>query len=126
MVRINHIALECDTREHAKMVFEDVFQCSLLRSFEVPSEFAEKVFSIKKEVTALVYQAENSVFEIFITGVKIISKDFSHVCIEVSDMDEFFSRCDTIGLKPYIVTKNQKQYVFVRDIVGNLFEVKEG
>lgn len=124
MVHLEHIALECDTVQHAKMVYEDVFQCSFLRSFDLSKDFSKEVFSIEKEVTALVYQAESGMFEVFVTGTKKVSGGFGHVCISVPDMNMFLDQCNKSGLNPYTVKKNEKSYVFVRDMVGNLFEVK--
>jgi catechol 2,3-dioxygenase-like lactoylglutathione lyase family enzyme len=125
MVGIEHVALECDSIEHAQMLYEDVFQCSLERSFELPSEFADQVFSVKKNVKAFVYKADNNIFEVFITNIKDVSNGFSHVCISVNNMTDFFSRCKKNDLNLYTVRKNEKQYVFLRDMIGNLFEVKE-
>lgn len=125
MVVYEHIALECDTVEHAKMLYEEVFGCSFVKSFDLAKEFVEQVFSVKKDVKALVYEAETGIFEVFITGKRIIPNSFSHVCISVDDMNKFFLRCETIGLNPYTVQKNKKSYCFVRDMIGNLFEVKE-
>lgn len=125
MVDIEHVAIECDSIEHAKMVYENVFQCSLERSFDLGKEFSEKVFSIRSDVKALVYKAENNMFEVFITDRQVVSNGFSHVCISIRDMNDFFNRCKKNDLKPYIVRKNEKEYVFLRDMVGNLFEVKK-
>lgn len=124
MVHLEHIALECDTIQHAKMVYEDIFQCSFLKSFVLSKDFAKEVFSIKKEVTVLVFQAESGMFEVFVTGNTKVLNRFEHVCISVSDMNVFFNQCHKNGLKPYTVKKNEKSYAFVRDMVGNLFEVK--
>jgi catechol 2,3-dioxygenase-like lactoylglutathione lyase family enzyme len=125
MVVLEHIALECDTVDHAKMLYEDVFACSFVKSFDLPKDFVEQVFSVNKEIKALVYKAETGIYEVFITGKKSIPNSFSHVCISVDDMKDFSVRCDAIGLKPYTVQKNKKSYWFVRDMIGNLFEVKE-
>ena len=124
MVHVEHIALECDSVEHAKMIYEDVFQCSFVRSFDLSEDFSEQVFSIKKAVSAFVYQAKSGIFEVFVTGVTTVTSGFGHVCISVPNMAEFFTQCEKNGLKPYTVNKNEKSYVFVRDMVGNLFEVK--
>ena len=117
MVSIEHIALE--------WLYETLFQCSFVKSFSLPSDFAYQVFSVKKEVDAFVYKAESGIFEVFITGETTKRASCQHVCISVKSVEEFLSRCKQVGLEPYTVAKNEKTYVFMRDMVGNLFEIKE-
>lgn len=128
MVVLEHVAIECDTINHAKQLYEDVLGCLLLKSFDLSKEFTEQVFSLKKEVKALVYKAETGIYEVFITGEsrkEHPSKGFSHICISVDNINEFFVCCEEHGLEPFTVEKNKKAYYFFRDMNGNLFEVKE-
>ncbi|MDG6219657.1 MAG: VOC family protein, partial [Candidatus Thermoplasmatota archaeon] len=111
MVVLEHVAIECDTVDHAKQFYENVLGCSLAKSFDLPIEFTEQVFSLKKEVKALVYKGEIGIFEVFITeesGNKTLVKGFSHVCISVDNIKEFFVHCEENGLRPFTVEKNKK------------------
>lgn len=123
-VSLEHVALECDTKEHAALLYETLFGCSVLKTFSLPKEFTKQVFSINKAIDVIVYQSTNGIFEVFITENKKQKHDYYHVCIGVKNIDEFTNRCKAIGIVPFIRAKGEKQYVFIQDMVGNLFEIK--
>ncbi len=125
MVSIEHVALECDTKEHAIMLYERVFDCTLVKNFSLSEEFVEQVFSVHKSVDVLVYRSSSGVFEVFITGVRKQELNCQHICIGVPDMERFVSSCKLVGLEPYTVIKAEKKYTFLRDMVGNVFEIKD-
>ena len=50
---------------------------------------------------------------------------YVHLCVGVTDKTVFIDRCAATGLAPYEVTKGEKHLLFVRDFVGNLYEIKE-
>ncbi|MFH1013790.1 MAG: hypothetical protein V1769_04705 [Thermoplasmatota archaeon] len=125
MVSIEHIALECDTLDHAIMLFEKVFDCTLVKSFSLSEDFVEQVFSVHKSVDVHVYRSSFGVFEVFITGVVKHEISCQHICIGIPDMARFVSSCKNVGLEPYTIIRNEKQYTFLRDMVGNVFEIKE-
>jgi len=122
---MEHVALECDTLEHAIMLFEKVFDCTLMKSFSLSEDFVEQVFFVRKKVDVYVYKCSSGVFEVFITGVGKHELSCQHICIGVPDMARFVSSCKNIGLEPYTIIRNEKKYTFLRDMVGNVFEIKE-
>ncbi len=124
MVSLEHVALECDTKEHMIQLYEDVFECSLLKRFSLTKEYVEQIFSVKKAVDVYVYQSISGIFEVFIIEKRNRNQGCRHVCIGVKNMIDFTNRCKKIGLIPYTRTKNEKKYVFIQDTVGNIFEIK--
>lgn len=124
LVSLEHVALECDTKEHAIQLYERLFECLLLKSFSLPQEFVEQVFFVKKTVEVYVYRSTSGIFEVFITGKRKQNRGCQHVCIGVKNMIDFTDRCEQIGLIPYTKTKGEKEYVFINDMIGNIFEIK--
>jgi len=126
MVAIEHVALECDTIDHAKQLYEDLFRCTTVKTFVLSSLLSQQIFSVNNPVEVVVYNSCSGVFEVFITGGKKEPSGFQHVCISVNDIESFLNDCERLHFKTIIVEKNNKRYVFLHDLVGNVFEIKQG
>ncbi|MEM0467290.1 MAG: hypothetical protein QXX20_06835 [Candidatus Thermoplasmatota archaeon] len=82
------------------------------------------IFGIAKPVEVDVYGNDVLSIEVFFIENQRQPNDFTHVCITVSDRATFIRRCEQHHLTPFTVQKDGKEYLFVRDFSGNLFEVK--
>jgi len=121
---IKHVALDYSNKKKADTFFIDILGLNFEKKFNLKSEISNSIFGIKKDVEIVVYKNEKSYFEIFLT--KPLKKtSFHHVCIEINNQQDFIERCRKHGLKPFIVDKNGKKLLFVRDFSNNLYEVKE-
>ena len=94
----------------------------------LPREIAEALFGAEVDLTMVYYQDENSQFELFIhpdlqpfNGVR---GNVSHDCIQVEDKEGFVEECDRSGCEVIRVPKGDKVLTFVKDLDGNLFEIK--
>jgi catechol 2,3-dioxygenase-like lactoylglutathione lyase family enzyme len=125
MVAIEHVALECDTIDHAKQLYEDLFGCKLVKKFVLSASLSQEVFSINQPIDVVVYSSSSGIFEIFITGKTDELAGFRHVCISVKDIESFLYDCEQLHIETIIVEKNEKRYVFLRDTIGNIFEIKQ-
>jgi catechol 2,3-dioxygenase-like lactoylglutathione lyase family enzyme len=123
-ILLNHVALKCNDEEGAKTFFTDVLGLPLTKKFGISGELSEAIFGIKGNVDILVYDNNETRFEIFIGQVGK-KHGYEHICIEVDDKSEFISRCRKYEIEPMTVKKEGKDLLFVKDYSGNLFEVKE-
>jgi catechol 2,3-dioxygenase-like lactoylglutathione lyase family enzyme len=90
-------------------------------------ETAEALFGVETDLTMVYYQDANSQFELFVhPDLKSFNGagNVSHDCIQVEDKEGFVEECERSGCPVLQVPKGDKVLTFVRDLDGNLFEVR--
>ena len=122
--KINHVALTYSDKEKADVFFNKILGLKLKKTFTLLPELSYQIFGIKQKVTAFSYENEHTRFEIFIND-KESEYTYEHTCILIDNKNEFIKRCKQHGLNPFVVEKDGKEYLFVRDFNDNLFEIKE-
>lgn len=122
--KINHVALVYSDKEKADVFFNKILGLKLKKTFTLKPDLTYQIFGIKQAVTAFSYENKHTRFEVFITDKKP-GYTYEHTCIIVDNKNSFIKLCEKHGLNPFIVEKDKKKYLFVRDFNGNLFEVKE-
>ena len=119
-----HAAVPCDTLAHVKTFFENILGLKLIKSFSLDQQLSNDIFSLPQSVDIRVYGNDSVLIEVFIYPQKTTAT-YSHLCIGVGNSEVFIEKCESNGLKPFSVTKGEKQLLFVRDFSGNLYEIKE-
>ncbi len=123
-ITLYHAAVPCDTHANAKTFFETILGLKLVKSFSLDQGLSKEIFSLPQSVDINVYSNDSVTIEVFIHPQKTTAT-YSHLCIGVGNIEVFIEKCKSFGLKPFSVTKGEKQLLFVRDFSGNLFEIKE-
>jgi hypothetical protein len=118
-----HAAVHCDTIEHAHILFEVIFGLEKIKTFSLDAHLSQAIFSINTPVDVIVFGNESTQIEVFIHSDSPIPS-FMHICMQVPDKQVFLKRCRTAGLQPFEIEKGEKKLLFVKDYVGNLFEIK--
>ena len=121
---LNHIALQSNNETQAEIFFTKILEIPLEKEFTISNELSNAIFNIDEEVKILVYNNSKIKFEVFINE-NLKNHGYDHVCIEIKNKEEFIERCRKHGIKPFLVNKNDKKLLFVRDFSNNLYEVKE-
>lgn len=122
--KIIHVALTYNDKKQADIFFNKILGITLEKEYTLTKELSKSIFGINEEVLILVYSNKNSYFEIFITDKKVINF-YNHICIEISNYDDFINHCKQNNITPIFVKKGLKTLTFIRDFAGNLFEIKE-
>ena len=122
-VALNHVALQYSDKEKALIFFTKVLKIPMVKNFIISKELSTKIFGINDSVEVNVFDNSKARFEIFIKN-KTYKCEFEHICIEIEDKKEFIADCKKYGLKPFLVKKNEKDLLFVRDFSDNLYEIK--
>ena len=127
MVELKHVALTIDSKEHAVQFYEQVLDGNLIREFEINPDLVNQIFSITVagDIPVMVFEIDLIQFEIFIVSDLKITDRFDHVCISVYDMNQFKKQCLKHKLPVSVIPKGQKELVFIKDFIGNLFEIKQ-
>ncbi len=123
-VALNHVALQCSDKEKALIFFTKILKIPIVKNFTISKELSSKIFGINDRIEVDVFDNGKARFEVFIKN-KTYKAEFEHICIEVEDKKEFVNNCKKYGLKPFLVKKNEKDLLFVRDFSDNLYEIKE-
>ncbi len=121
---VQHVAVECVSEHLADLFFSEILGLPKVRSTMLSKELSTAIFRINTEVRFVLYDNGSTRFEVFIAD-RSREPTFAHVCLVVNKKENFVSRCMEQGLAPFIVERNGKQLLFVRDFTGNLFEVLE-
>ena len=119
-----HAAVHCDTEEHAHMFFTEILGLKPVKSFSIDETLSKTIFSISKPVDIRVFGNDSMQIEVFIHPYRH-RPSFNHLCLQVGDTAVFIERCKKYGLMPYHVQKGERQLLFVRDFIDNLYEIKE-
>jgi hypothetical protein len=121
---LHHVALQYFDRAKAEIFFTKILNLTLKKTFILNKELSNNIFGIQEEVIVDVYSNKDCYFEIFITKRKT-KYSYEHISIEVSKLEEFIKKCRKYNIKPMFIKKGEKTLLFVKDYVGNLFEIKE-
>ncbi len=121
-----HAALTFRTEAAAEAVFGDLFGMSRIKSTDLGAELCDALFGIDRPSTLILYDGGPSSFEVFIDpDAPMPSARFEHVCVAVADMDATLARAVALGLQVRrFVAGPDKTVVFLRDVDGNLYEIK--
>ena len=127
-MKIEHIAVGCNSEEEADKFFIDLLGLKKVRSKSVPADLMEKFFGVKKEQKFVVYGKNDANFEVFITNDKSKAKDvFTHSCLVIENRDEFVNKAFSMGFNVVKVLRKNGSgyYLFIKDSFQNLYEIKE-
>ncbi len=94
----------------------------------LPRGIAEALFGVEMDLTMVYYRHKSCQFELFIhPDLKPFNGargNVSHDCIQVEDVDGFLEDCERAGCEVIRVPKGDKVLNLVKDLDGNLFEIK--
>ena len=122
-ITLAHVALQSIDEQKADIFFRDILGLKVYKERIMYADRAEKIFGIKQDIKVKSYSNENTVFEIFITNI-IPSVQYEHVCIFFENKDDLIKKCIHCGIKVNKANFGEKDYLFIRDFSGNLYEIK--
>jgi catechol 2,3-dioxygenase-like lactoylglutathione lyase family enzyme len=121
-----HIGLASSTQENADRFYGDLLGLDKTRESQLTKDLAQGLFGIGQGCDIVYYGNDRLVFEVFITGWREqTAPKITHTCIEVDDRAELLRRCREMGYEVREVAKDGHVVVFIADLDGNLFEVKD-
>lgn len=120
---ILHIALHSLSEKKAEIFFGKVLNLKQEKEFILSSDLSNLFFNIRKEIKVKVFSDNEITFEIFITDKKP-KPAFEHVCLLVQNIKDLIKRCKRYKIKMLTAKINNKNYLFIRDFSGYLYEIK--
>ena len=120
---MQHVAIECSGQQSTDRFFTTILGIPKIKSTILSKELSAAIFKIEKSVPIEIYDNGKMRFEVFIHKTKR-EPTYTHICIEVNNKNEFIARCKQHGLEPFVIEKEGKTLLFVRDFSNNLFEIQ--
>ena len=128
MTRYVHSGLGSVSIEHTDLFYGQLLGLQRTEPRILPRETAEALFGVETDLTMMDYQNETSQFELFVhpelESFNGARGNVSHECIQVENKEGFVEECEKSGCQVLRVPKGDKILTFVKDLDGNLFEVR--
>jgi len=123
-MKLNHVALNIDNTEDVADFYQNILGLELVYQFELPVAISQNIFGINQSLPAYFCKNEHVAFEIFVLPEKT-TKGIAHVCLEISNREQFRTLCKDKGYKVNTIKREGKtDLMFVWDKAGNCFEIK--
>lgn len=122
---MNHVALAATSQDNADRFYEGVLKLKKIKASRLTKDLAVQIFGFELECPFVQYGNDQIMFEIFITDtMRTASAKVHHVCLQVEDREAFIAECRSAGLEVHLIPRGDWRLCFVRDLDGNLFEIK--
>jgi catechol 2,3-dioxygenase-like lactoylglutathione lyase family enzyme len=125
-MRFHHVGLVCSSQEKADRFYEGILGLAKIKTSELAEDFTKRIFQSAQRCLMILYGNEGLALEVFVPEELPARKSpFEHICLEVEERESFLAKCRDNGFEVRRIPKGDTFLVFVADLDGNLFEVKE-
>lgn len=125
--RLVHGAVTVSSEERARGVFQELFGLEQVKTARVGRELTERLFAMDAEATLLLYQAGPAAIEVFVCPDRAgaaAGRSYDHLCLAVPSPRDLAGRAAAMGFEVRRFPKGDGEVLFVRDLDGNLYEIK--
>ena len=125
-MKLNHTSVVCSSEEKAERFYGAILGLKRVKDFVIDRDLTRAIFDREGECRIIAYGSEELTVEVFIPSrlPETVRPTFVHICLEVEDSERFLASCEEEGFEVRRVPKGEKEVCFVRDLDGNLFEIK--
>lgn len=120
---ITHIAVQSADEKNADIFFQHILGCTVDRQFSLSADMSEKIFNIRKQCLVKTYRFGDTIFEVFITD-EVAHVQYEHICLSIKDKQNFLEKCHVYGIELMSLKENGKEYLFIKDFSGYVYEIK--
>ncbi len=121
-----HTAVAVSSADHGAAVFGELLGLPVTRTFAIGHELVQALFDRRGESEITVYDAGGTLIEVFVDEEMTPRTDlYDHLCFQVGDLEGLLDRAQQMGLEVRRYHTGVKEIVFMRDLDGNLYELKE-
>ena len=126
-MKIEHVAVSSNTEEESDRFFIELLDLKKERAFVVSDDLMEQFFGVRKELKVVRYGNDEISVESFITNdnTKVMDK-FTHICLIIEDREKLIEKAKKFNFEVIKVPRknNDGFYLFLKDNLGNLYEIK--
>ena len=121
-----HVALTSISEARADRFYVDLLGLRKAAPKSLAGEIGRALFGVDRELTVINYIGEAAHFEVFVCGAAPTPlRRIEHACIAVENLPEFLRKCEDFQVEIIRVPKGKSHVTFIKDVDGNLFEIKE-
>jgi hypothetical protein len=95
-----------------------------VKKFVLKKELANKIFGINKDTSAFFLQKDDFFLEIFVTDKKL-KQGFNHICLTIKDRETLVTKAEAQNYECIRIKRDVFDLIFIKDKIGNIFEIKE-
>ncbi|NQT65146.1 MAG: VOC family protein [FCB group bacterium] len=121
---LNHIGITVKDISEVKNFYQDILGMEILKQFTINSELSNQIFQINEETEVFLMQKDNLILELFIHE-NTVPKQYNHICVDVHSRNDLIEKTKKYNYTCKIIPRKNFNLVFIKDKLGNNFEVKE-
>ena len=121
---LNHIGITIKNVSEIKNFYQDILGMKIVKQFTINNELSNQIFGINKETELCLIQKDDLILELFINKNSVPNR-YDHICISVSSRSDLIRQAKNNDYTCVIIPRENFDLVFVKDRLGNVFEVKE-
>jgi len=123
---LNHVGVINKSREDALRFYKDFLRFDLTREFLVSRELSQQLFAVAKDIPMMVFEKDALKIEVFIYPEgKQPSPDIKHFGLLLEDFSDVIKRAPGAGVELITGKTKDKTVYFIKDLSGNLIEIKQ-
>ncbi len=124
---LNHVGIINESEEKAVRFYHDFLGLEKTREFVVSTKLSEQLFSVSHEIKVLVFERDSIKLEVFICPEysRQPSPDYGHIGLLVDDLQAIKEKAQKTGVELIVGRTEEKTVYFLKDLSGNLIEIKQ-
>ncbi len=121
---LNHIGITIKDVSEVKNFYQDVLGLEIVKQFTINEELSNYIFEINQNTEVYLMKRDDLILELFINGNTIPNR-YDHICISVHSRSNLIKQAEINNYSCIIIPRKNYDLVFVKDRLGNIFEIKE-
>jgi catechol 2,3-dioxygenase-like lactoylglutathione lyase family enzyme len=123
-MELKHIGLNFQRKEELVDFYQNILGFQFEYQFDMSAELCDDIFGVNKQLKVFLYKREDMLLELFVHSVNLIN-GFSHICFAVEDREIIATKCEQSRYQVIRIKRiDNPDILFVKDKVGNIFELK--
>ncbi|GJQ24689.1 MAG: VOC family protein [Planctomycetia bacterium] len=124
-MELNHVGITNKNEEQAIRFYQDFLGLEKTREILLPPELSEQLFSLSREIKALVFEKPGLKVEVFISDFQHANPNFTHFGLMLDNFAEITEKAQRSHVEIILGKHKEKTVYFLKDFSGNLIEIKQ-
>jgi len=122
-MKLEHIGITISDNQEINAFYQNILAFELTKTFELNAVLSEKIFGMSKIVSVYVMQRNDITLEIFVHP-EVSAQKYNHICLSTKDRESIYKKAIVHHYLCVRIKRDQWDMVFIKDKIGNLFEIK--
>ncbi|GBD96113.1 MAG TPA: VOC family protein [Nitrospirae bacterium] len=123
---LNHVGIINKSEEQAVRFYKDFLGFEITKESIVSKELSEQLFAVSRDIKLLVFERDGIKIEVFISPeYNPPSPDLNHIGFLLDNFSEIIEKATKAGIELIVGKTKEKTVYFIKDLSGNLIEIKQ-